>query len=54
MQIKWIVCPRLRQWNRNNDTGKYGTPKFSLYCPKCKKETIVNVQDRKITPAVSK
>lgn len=27
---------------------------FPLYCPKCKKETIINVQDMKITLAVSK
>lgn len=27
---------------------------FPLYCPKCKKETIINVQDMKITLADSK
>ena len=27
---------------------------FPLYCPKCKKETIINVQDMKITLTVSK
>lgn len=26
---------------------------FPLYCPKCKKETIINVQNRKITLASS-
>lgn len=27
---------------------------FPLYCPKCKKETTINVQDMKITIASSK
>ena len=27
---------------------------FPLYCPKCKQETIINVQDMKITLADSK
>lgn len=49
MQTKWILCPvcgnKIRTMIRENTELK----NFPLYCPKCKKETIINVQDMKIT-----
>ncbi len=50
----WVYCPvcgnKTRTMIRENTEMK----NFPLYCPKCKKETIINVQDMKITLAVSK
>ena len=49
-----IICPvcgnKIRTMIREDTELK----NFPLYCPKCKQETIINVQDMKITLADSK
>ena len=53
-KTQWILCPvcgnKTRIMIRENTELK----KCPLYCPKCKKETIIDVQDLKITLAGSK
>ena len=53
-ECKFVLCPvcgnKTRTMTQENTEMKH----FPLYCPKCKKETIINVQDMKITLAVSK
>ena len=54
MKTEWILCPvcgnKIRTMIQENTEMR----NFPLYCPMCKKETIINVQDMKITLAVSK
>ncbi|HFI0336089.1 TPA: cysteine-rich KTR domain-containing protein [Streptococcus suis] len=51
---KWILCPvcgnKTRTMIRENTEMK----NFPLYCRKCRKETLINVKDMKITLAVIK
>ena len=47
---KFVLCPVCG----NKTRTKIQEKNFPLYCPKCKKETLINVQDMKITLAVSK
>ena len=51
---EWILCPVCGNKTRNRIRYDTILKNFSLYCSKCKKETIINVQDMKITLAVSK
>ena len=48
---EWIYCPVCGNKTR---TMIRELKNFPLYCPKCKQETIINVQDMKITLADSK
>ena len=49
-----ILCPVCGNKTRTMIQENTEMRNFPLYCPKCKKETIINVQDMKITLAVSK
>ena len=51
---EWIYCPVCGNKTRTMIRGRYGIKKTSSLCPKCKQETIINVQDMKITLADSK
>lgn len=51
---EWILCPVCVNKTRTMIQENTEMRNFPLYCPKCKKETIINVQDMKITLAVSK
>ena len=46
---KWIRCPVCG--NKTNDKMREDTVllNFPLYCPKCKQETLIEVQQPKIT-----
>ena len=49
MKNRWIMCPCCKGKTRikiREDTELY---KFSLFCPKCKREQIINVQQLKVT-----
>lgn len=54
MKTEWILCPVCGNKTRTMIQENTEMRNFPLYCPKCKKETIINVQDMKITLAVSK
>lgn len=51
---QWILCPVCRNKTRTKIQEDTEMKNFPLYCPKCKQETLINVQDMKITLAVSK
>ncbi len=51
---KFVLCPVCGNKTRTMIQENTEMKNFPLYCPKCKKETIINVQDMKITLAVSK
>lgn len=49
MKNRWIMCPCCKGKTRikiREDTELY---KFPLFCPKCKQEQIINVQQLKVT-----
>ncbi len=49
MRNKWIMCPFCKGKTRikiREDTELY---KFPLFCPKCRREQIINVQQLKVT-----
>ncbi len=46
---KWILCPICENKTRLKIREDTELKNFPLYCPKCKQETIINVQDMKIT-----
>ena len=50
----WILCPTCGSKTRDKIREDTVLKNFPLYCPKCKQETIINVQDMKITLADSK
>ena len=53
-ETQWIMCPVCGSKTRLRIRYDTVLERFPLYCPKCKQETIINVQDMKITLAVSK
>ncbi len=40
--------PYLRQENTQQNTKRYGAEKIPSYCPKCKQETLITVEDMQI------
>ena len=50
----WILRPTCGSKTRDKIREDTVLKNFPLYCPKCKQETIINVQDMKITLADSK
>ena len=49
MKNRWIMCPCCKGKTRikiREDTELY---KFPLFCPKCKREQIINVKQLKVT-----
>ena len=46
---EWIYCPVCGNKTRTMIREDTELKNFPLYCPKCKQETIINVQDMKIT-----
>lgn len=51
---QWILCPVCGNKTRTKIQEDTEMKNFPLYCPKCKQETLINVQDMKITLAISK
>lgn len=41
---KWILCPMCGRKTHNKIRENTEMKNFPLYCPKCKKETFVNVK----------
>ena len=54
IKTQWILCPVCGNKTRTMIQENTEMKNFPLYCPKCKKETIINVRDMKITLADSK
>lgn len=53
-KTNWILCPVCGNKTRTMIREDTEMKNFPLYCSKCKKETIINSKDMKITLAVSK
>lgn len=51
---KFILCPVCGNKTHTMIRENTELKNFPLYCPKCKKETIINVRDMKITLAECK
>lgn len=51
---KFILCPVCGNKTHTMIREDTELKNFPLYCPKCKKETIINVRDMKITLAECK
>lgn len=49
---KWVLCPVCGNKTRLQLRADTELKNFPLYCPKCKKETIINAQDMKVTLAL--
>ena len=45
MILQWICCPVCRSKTRIKIRGDTVLEKFPLYCPKCKRETLVNIKE---------
>ncbi len=46
---EWILCPVCGNKTRDKMREDTVLLNFPLYCPKCKKETLIEVQQQKIT-----
>ena len=51
-KVEWTRCPVCGNKTRNRIRGDTVLENFTLYCPKCKQETLINV--RKMNMAVIK
>lgn len=48
---EWIFCPGCGNRTRTMIREDTELKNFPLYCPKCKKETLINVQNMKVVLA---
>lgn len=46
---KWLICPICSNKTRNQVREDTVLFNFPLYCPKCKKESLIEVKDLNIT-----
>lgn len=44
-RTEWLLCPICQNKTRNKIRADTELKNFPLYCPKCKNESLVNVQD---------
>ena len=49
MNTKWIICPICQSKTRLRIRGDTELKNFPLYCPKCKQETLISVQQMNIS-----
>ena len=45
---EWIICPECNNKTRTKVRKDTELVNFPLFCPKCKKESLVNVKQQKI------
>lgn len=48
-KIKWLLCPVCGNKTRDRLREDTVLKNYPLYCPKCKQEILINVNDLKIT-----
>ena len=46
---RWIICPLCGSKTRDKIRADTEIKNFPVFCPKCKKETLINVQQFQIT-----
>lgn len=49
METQWIFCPNCGSKTRDKMRKDTELKNFPLFCPKCKKETLINVIDFKLS-----
>lgn len=49
LKIEWILCPVCGNKTRDKIRADTELRNFPLFCPKCKKETLVNVKQLHIS-----
>lgn len=49
MNTEWIICPICKSKTRLKIRVNTELKNFPLYCPKCKQETLINVQQMNIS-----
>lgn len=49
MHVEWILCPICESKTRDRIREDTILKHYPLYCPKCKKETLIDVKNLKIT-----
>ncbi len=49
MEIQWLYCPVCGNKTRNKIRDDTVLKKFPLYCPKCRKQTLINIKNLKTT-----
>ena len=49
VESKWILCPICQNKTRIKIRGDTMLQNFPLFCPKCKQETLINVQQMNIS-----
>lgn len=47
--IEWILCPICGNKTRLQIRADTELKNFPLYCPKCRKETLIDVKDLQVT-----
>lgn len=53
-RTEWLLCPICQNKTRNKIWADTEVKNFPLYCPKCKNESLVNVQDFQVEVIQSK
>ena len=48
-QAEWILCPVCGSKTRNRFREDTVLKNYPLYCPKCKKEVLINAKELQIT-----
>lgn len=49
MKIKWLLCPVCGNKTRLQIRQDTEMKKFPLYCPKCRQESLIDVNDLQVT-----
>lgn len=49
MDKKWVLCPHCNYKTRVQIQKNTELKNFPLFCPKCKKETLINIKQFKLT-----
>lgn len=47
-KTKWLYCPICGNKTRNKVRADTELKNYPLFCPKCKKETLIDVKNQKI------
>lgn len=47
-KTEWVICPVCGNKTRNKVRQDTVLKQFPLFCPKCKKETLINVENFKL------
>ena len=49
MKNEWVICPICQSKTRTKIRSDTALHNFPLFCPKCKKETLIDVKAQKVS-----